>query len=435
MSEPTAARPGATRVDSGADHTAFPALDGLRALAVGAVVLTHAAYWTGRYERGFGAALLARMDSGVAVFFVISGFLLVRPWLAAAARPDAATPSLRTYLVRRAARILPAYWLAVALCLTLLPQNAGATAADWLRHALFLQVYHLGWLQEGLTQTWSLCTEVAFYLLLPALGALAVAWVRRRPGLPLTRLLVPCAVLAALSVPWLLFLGSGSPWAPLTGAFWLPGFLCWFAAGLAMAVLRTHLDTASSDDTDRWAWAETLGGHPLTCWSLSAATLLLTLTPLAGPRAIGAGTAGQGVTKAVLYAVLAASIVWPAVFGRSRVTMAVLANRGSAYLGTISYGVFLYHLLVLNGVMVLLGNPLFSGQVVQVFPLTVLGSLALAALSFRILERPMIRLGHRRTRQSVVPDVQPAAQPSGVRSRPDDVTPATTTPMASRQSS
>src|SRR5512133_1784909 len=75
----TAERPGAARVDSGADHSAFPALDGLRAVAVAAVVLTHAAYWTGRTERGLGAAVLARMDVGVAVFFVISGFLLVRP--------------------------------------------------------------------------------------------------------------------------------------------------------------------------------------------------------------------------------------------------------------------------------------------------------------------------------------------------------------------
>ena len=67
------------------DHSEFPALDGLRALAVTAVVGTHCAYWTYRYGRGVGQGLLARLDSGVAIFFVLSGFLLSRAWLIAAA--------------------------------------------------------------------------------------------------------------------------------------------------------------------------------------------------------------------------------------------------------------------------------------------------------------------------------------------------------------
>lgn len=406
-------RPGSAHVDSGADHTAFPALDGLRAVAVAAVMLTHAAYWTGRYERGFGAAFLARMDSGVAVFFVISGFLLFRPWLVSAARRRP-SPSLRVYLIRRAVRILPAYWLAVALCLLLLPQNGTSTVADWWHHVFLLQTYQAGWLREGLTQTWSLCVEVAFYLVLPAIGAGAVWWLRRPRAPRMTTLLGLCGVLALISVGWYVFLHSGSPLAPYMGAFWLPGYLLWFAAGLAMAILRVHLDTATEADSRRWQWAETLGSHPLTCWSVTAATVLLTLTPLAGPRAIGAGTVGQQVTKTVLYAVLAASIAWPAVFGRSPVTTAVLANRVSAYLGTISYGVFLYHLLVLDTVMRVLGNAVFNGQVIQVFPLTALGSVALAAVSFRVLERPMIRLGHRHTggpatRHRTIPPVPPPA--------------------------
>src|SRR5512133_1565525 len=217
----TAERAGAARVDSGADHSAFPALDGLRAVAVAAVVLTHAAYWTGRTERGLGAAVLARMDVGVAVFFVISGFLLVRPWLVAATRPGAPPPSLRTYLIRRAVRILPAYWLAVALCLILLPQNSRATVADWFRHVFLVQIYGAGWLREGLTQTWSLSTEVAFYLLLPVLGAAALRWLRRTPDRELTRLLPVCVVLAGVSAPWYVFLHSGSDVAPFMGSFWL----------------------------------------------------------------------------------------------------------------------------------------------------------------------------------------------------------------------
>jgi peptidoglycan/LPS O-acetylase OafA/YrhL len=120
------------------------------------------------------------------------------------------------------------------------------------------------------------------------------------------------------------------------------------------------------------------------------------MTPLAGPRSLRSDTAGQAVTKGVLYAVAATALVWPAVFGRSPMTLALLANRPMRYLGDISYGMFLYHLLVLDTVMRLLGYAVFTGQVIQVFPLTAAGAAVLAALSFRFLERPFIRLGHRK---------------------------------------
>ncbi|WP_270889447.1 acyltransferase family protein [Pedococcus sp. 5OH_020] len=378
--------------DAGADHGAFPALDGLRAVAVVAVVLTHAGYWTGRYGHGFGAAFLARMDSGVAVFFVISGFLLFRPWLLSAAVPQRHTPSLQRYAVRRALRILPAYWLAVVLCLVLVPQQQHVTALDWVRHALLLQIYRFGWFREGLTQTWSLATEASFYAALPLFGLAVAWWLRRAWSAPTA--LAACAALGAVPVGWQIWLHAGAH--QVMGGFWLPAYLGWFAAGMALAVVRVHLDAHAPDQESRWWRAEALGRYPFTCWAVTAAALLAAMTPVAGPRSLTADTAGQAVTKALLYGVVGTSLVWPAVFGRSPLTMVVLANRPLRYLGDISYGMFLYHLLVLTWVMRVLGYPVFSGQVVQVFPLTVVGSAALAAVSFRFLERPFIRLGHRR---------------------------------------
>lgn len=378
--------------DAGASHAAYPALDGLRAAAVVAVVLTHSGYWTGRYERGFGAAFLARMDSGVAVFFVISGFLLFRPWLRSAVTPSRAPQSLRTYAWRRVLRILPAYWLAVALCLLLLPQNRSAGVGDWLRHVLLLQIYQYGWFREGLTQTWSLCTEVAFYAVLPLLGLATTAWLRRRRWSPRAAL-AACLALALVPIGWQLWMHA-TP-GPVMGGFWLPAYLGWFAAGMALAVVRVHLDERPPAPASRWWHAEELGRHPFTCWGLSAAALLVAMTPLAGARSLTTATAGQAIAKSVLYGVLATTLVWPTVFGRSRASSAVFANRPMRYLGDISYGMFLYHLLVLDTVMRLLGNHVFSGQVVQVFPLTLLGAVALAALSFRFLERPLIRVAHR----------------------------------------
>lgn len=89
-----------------------PALTGLRAIAALAVVGTHAAFATGVLTHGYLGALTARLDIGVAVFFVLSGYLLFRPWVRAAADGIPA-PSVRRYGRHRVRRILPAYVITV----------------------------------------------------------------------------------------------------------------------------------------------------------------------------------------------------------------------------------------------------------------------------------------------------------------------------------
>ncbi len=69
-------------------------LTGLRALAALLIIGTHAAYGTGQLTNGYLGALYARLEIGVPIFFVLSGFLLFRPWLRAAAG-GTSPPSLR----------------------------------------------------------------------------------------------------------------------------------------------------------------------------------------------------------------------------------------------------------------------------------------------------------------------------------------------------
>ena len=122
----------------------FRLIDGLRAVAAAMVLLTHVAFWTGTSHLDFVGGLLARADAGVAVFFAISAFLLLRPWIRAAFADEAERPSLRTYAVRRLVRIMPAYWLAlggVLLVALLLPDRTGGTGGPLkvLVHGLLLQ--------------------------------------------------------------------------------------------------------------------------------------------------------------------------------------------------------------------------------------------------------------------------------------------------------
>jgi peptidoglycan/LPS O-acetylase OafA/YrhL len=370
------------------DHRAFPALDGLRALAVFAIVLTHAAFRTGRYVRGSGSAILAHLDIGVAVFFVISGFLLSREWFVAAA--DGREPvRLQAYYWRRGLRIMPLYWATVIFALVALPENRSATAGDWLRHAFLLQTYSSGWLREGLTQTWSLCCEASFYLVLPAIAGGIVRLAGRMS--PTVAVVSVSAALGIANVGWLIFIhvGAGSSSTFAAAGFWLPSYLSWFAAGIAMAGLHTQLTRTSSPAL---AWAAELGAHPGVCWTFAGGAYLLIVTPLTGPLSLTPVGGGQAVAKNLLYLVFAVALLWPAVFASGPLVHAIFANRPMRYLGDISYGVFLIHLVFVEASMSIIGDPIFTGSATLVFLITLAITIPLAALSYRWIEVPAMRL-------------------------------------------
>src|SRR4051812_26100870 len=96
--------------ESPATQSRLPALDVLRVVGAAAVVGVHVGFNTGAVYQGVWGGVLARLDVGVAIFFVLSGFLLFRPFALARAT-GARRPGTGRYLWRRALRILPAYWL------------------------------------------------------------------------------------------------------------------------------------------------------------------------------------------------------------------------------------------------------------------------------------------------------------------------------------
>ena len=196
----------------------LPALDALRAVGAAAVVGTHVGFTTGATAQGVTGGFLARLDVGVAIFFVLSGFLLFRPFADAAA-VGSKSPNMGRYLWRRAVRILPAYWVAVVACLILLPQNRPATSGDWIRYTTLGQIYYPDANRHGLTQTWSLAVEAVFYLLLPVL---VFATVRRR-WRPVRTAVVITAGGVVTTVGWLVAVSVGALDYTLHAA-WLPTF-------------------------------------------------------------------------------------------------------------------------------------------------------------------------------------------------------------------
>src|SRR5262249_32705427 len=115
------------------------ALDALRAIGAIWVMVAHVGYTTGFTLTGVVGGFLARAFQ-VAPFFMLSGFLLFRPYVYAKAT-GSRRPGTGRFFWRRAVRILPAYWVVVAVCLTALPENASAPLRDWLHYGTLTQVY------------------------------------------------------------------------------------------------------------------------------------------------------------------------------------------------------------------------------------------------------------------------------------------------------
>ncbi|MCA0145152.1 acyltransferase [Blastococcus sp. LR1] len=363
----------------------YPALDGLRAVAALAVLVHHASYWSGDHSDDVLGRTFSRLDVGVAVFFVLSGFLLSRPLFQAAAEGRPA-PRTAAYLWRRALRILPAYWLTIAAALLLLPRNEGVGPDTWIRHLTFTQYYGDGWFGDGLSHAWSLATEVAFYLVLPFVGAGLVALSRRSPGRPV-RALVALGAATLGSLAWTAWTWTSRPTIGATD-LWLPAYAGWFAAGLALALL-----TVSSPSWGPVRVAHELGRSLPTCWAAAGALFWIASSQIAGPIDLAAPTPGQAVLRKALYLAVGLLLVLPLVFGNQRdgVTRRVLAGPAARFLGEISYALFLVHLVVIAGGYALFDVAPFSGSLFLVLVPTLVVSLVVAVAVYWLVERPLRR--------------------------------------------
>ncbi|QEN13841.1 acyltransferase family protein [Mycolicibacterium sp. ELW1] len=339
-------------------------LTGLRALAALLVVGTHAAFATGTLSHGYLGLMCARMEIGVSIFFALSGFLLFRPWVAAAAAGGAA-PSTPAYAQRRLRRVMPAYVVTVLLAYGVYSvystgPNPGQSWIGLLRHLTLTQIYTdnylLTSLHQGLSQTWSLAVEAAFYVALPLLAHLLLVVVcgdRWRPG----RLLVALAGLAAISPVWLIVLNS-TDWLPNSAGMWLPAQLAAFAGGMAVAVLQVI--------GVRWRAGLVIPA--------AVALYLLVSTPPAG-----------AVTRALLYAAIAMLVVAAPTLAGGGLFDRLLASRPMVWLGEISYEIFLLHVLVMAVVFgAVLGWPLFTGSLPGLYLLTLGATIPPAWLLHRL---------------------------------------------------
>lgn len=354
-------------------------LDGLRALAVTSVVAYHACFLVPRvWYRIFPLGL--HLDVGVVVFFVLSGYLIYRPFVAAHLA-GARGPALGRYLLRRAARIYPAY---VAALLGLLALGWIHFDDRWqfVQHVTLTQGYfpRAGTdllVRPGIAQSWTLVVEVSFYLFVPVWAAV-MAWAHgRRLGDTFRVELAGAAGLMVVGV-------AANAWAAYrglpVGLAVLPPHLPALGWGMTLAILVGAREQGEREPE----------GRPVTelCWlgALGALALLtLLVDEVAGSSADMLIDAGLSLAVAVL-------VVTPVVLRAPTLGLVgrLLAWRPVATLGLISFGVYLWH----EDVLMDLPGPWQAEplpQAVAGIAARVAVGVAIAAVSYVVLERPALR--------------------------------------------
>jgi peptidoglycan/LPS O-acetylase OafA/YrhL len=290
---------------------------------------------------------------GVRLFFVLSGFLITGILLASRDRPFAA--SLKTFYARRFLRIFPLFYFALFAAAVL---NIGAVRQTVLWHLAYLSnvyFYLRGDWQGPVSHLWSLAVEEQFYLVWPWL----ILCVPRRRLIWVMAAMIPIGPLARLA--------SSDPWISV-----LP-FSCLDSLGLG-ALLAYQVQGRWLIGTGFWLGVPAL-----------AVTLVL--------RYVQGESAAQVVAMDFAVSLTGVWMVGRAATGFGGVAGKLLELRPVLYLGTISYGLYVYHNFMpylLGPALASVNAPIFNW--LWRFAVLATATVSVASVSWRVIEQPFLSL-------------------------------------------
>jgi peptidoglycan/LPS O-acetylase OafA/YrhL len=366
-----------------------PGLDGLRAIAVMAVLLYHA-----------DLSFIPGGFLGVEVFFVISGYLITALLLAEWRQKG--TINLKDFWLRRARRLLPALYVllvvTLAFAVVFLPGEVAGLRADVIAAVGYVTNWFLIFGHESyfeavgrpslLQHLWSLAVEEQFYLIWPIALAVGLGTARRRHRLVLTVALVGAAASAVAMA--MLYAPGVDPSRIYYGTDTrATGLLC----GAALAFLWAPGDKYRS--ADKWASLRSLGAGRIRRKWWPAVPLLLDIVGVAALFALVLFGLTLGEFEPFLYrgglvavALATALLIAVAVHPRSWVVSRLLGSAPMRWLGVRSYGIYLWHWPVFMVTRPELDVP-FGGLPLLALRLGI--TIVLADLSYRFVETPIRR--------------------------------------------
>lgn len=367
---------GAQRQITQAGELRSARIESLRAVAALAVLLGHTFGHAHDYRPAetlatFQDRVLLGGGFGVFLFFALSGYLLYWPF-ARRDFGDGDAIDLRRYATNRAVRILPLYYVVVVV--VLLVQERGGSLDQWWKFLLFAENFSIDTVGQINGVLWSLVVELHFYLVLPVL-ALALGRLAGR------RLAVGIAILLALAVASYLWRRHTMDAGGAASVLWrysLPTTFFFFVSGMLLALVRI----AWQDRPPPWlrgplGWSGSWLAASAVCW-------LLVFDVYDRELAVAAAAF-----------LMVGACVLPL---RGGVAVRALEWRPLAVVGIASYSLYLWHVPLLN---VLVEPWLLDGAPFLVLlAVAVPVCIAVALLSYRVIEAPFLRLRRRWSRSA-----------------------------------
>lgn len=365
------------------DTRFFGSLDGLRAISILGVVWVHTWIGTPRFECLESIPILRRGSFGVDVFFTISGFLITT--LLLRERDKYGGISLKDFYIRRSLRIWPLYYAVISLyiVLVLLLERGTARGQAFFHYLPSYLTYTYTWFgPRGIEPAaifnfaWTLSTEEQFYFFWPVV----VKWLRR-----------PWAILALLVV---ISLRVAAGYNLLESVVPANSLLQRIIVSVAMPICMGALLAQVLHTPRGFRALHPILGHKYSA-PMALVLLLLCLIPFS--------VRWTPFTWLVLPLFIGACVI-----REDNGLSKILRWRPLAYIGVVSYGMYLFNTLVVKAVRPALGH-IGIRHPVFVFPFIVAGTVFISWLSYRYFESPFLALKDRFSR------LRPAA-PIGVAS-------------------
>lgn len=347
----------------------MPQLDGLRALAVTAVLIHH--YIRGGW--GLGATL------GVKLFFVLSGFLITSILIRSRNKADALNKrnfvALKSFYIRRSLRIFPIYYFVVVVSAI---ANAGMVREYLpflLTYTLNIKMAQQGWYIEHYAHFWTLSVEEQFYLIWPW----AVLFLSRRWLIPAAITMISLGPVYRLYkvIEWTF---ADSQTGGLTTYIFT--LTCFDTLGMgALLALLLHSDISSKRLFG-------LLSHFILPTGILGLVFLYTVTKFYPNSTYNLVFFDMAVALVFMW------LVWSAARGFGGILGAILNWRPFRYVGKISYGIYVYHPLVPPILVFLIGQIGWKFKLSNwsIFWLAPLLTFFIASASWYLLEKPINNL-------------------------------------------
>lgn len=367
-------------------------LTGLRGFAALVVVAVHASGRTDFPEFGIHGY-------GPVSLFVLSGFLLYRPWSRWALGGPGNAPDVRTFGRRRLLRIFPAYLLVMLAFAVMYPLSQPNGWDGWVRAFTLTGTLAGDGLRPGLEQTWSLGTELTWYVVLPFLGVFAGLIARRLEG---RRAYWTVLALLAMSIPvtvgWRLWVAANAETLDqkFTWNFWLPGFLICFAAGAAVAHMLEGERAGLVDLSRVRRWFD----HTWLAVVFMVIAAAIGTSPLGGPVEYVPATLRERSIRFACATALAVLLLLACALSRAdSLLVRFMSTRFMVATGRWSYGIYLWHLpvivLIEDEFVHRTGVGGFFAWMATIFAVTI----PLGAATFAWVEKPAIAWSKRTRRE------------------------------------